>query len=122
MAGFEPLIIAAGQIEQASGRRLELKKINLGPEVVIPVTSNTITITQSFHFLDGPVTGVQGLRTINGGVEGDLLLVFGNNVRLRTVPAGNITMPDNFRLRQDESVLFIFRDTRWRQLFRMDYP
>jgi hypothetical protein len=116
MPGFQPLIIVDGQIESLGDRQLEVKKLNIGGEEIINVTSDTVTVTRSNHFLENANSGVQQVDTILGGDEGDLLLLKGNDIRLRT--NGNLQMSSNYRLEPGRSIVFIHTGGDWLELAR----
>lgn len=117
MAGFQPLIIDAGQIERAGSRRTEIRWLNFGPLAVINVTSSTITATQTLHFLQGNGGPRKNVDNILGGQESDLLIVGGNNVRLRSV--GNLVLGTaNILIDPGESAMLIFVGSNWFELSR----
>jgi len=115
MPGLEPLTIEEGLIQVAAGRRVEIQKLNIGPLVTIPVSSSTVTVTGSFHFLNNVGGGNQNVDNILGGVEGDILVLGGSGIRLRSV--GNLSLPSNFLLQTGKSIVLVFIGN-WFQLSR----
>lgn len=111
MSGFQPLVIDQGMIRRVGGDRSEVKFLNVGEGVAVPVVGQAITITQSFHFTDSPVN--VDLRTINGGQEGDILFYAARRVRIRT--GGNILK--NLNRLNDEAVALILTPIGWAPLF-----
>ncbi len=117
MAGLQPLTIEAGMIQLIGDRRTELRRINLGPISPIVVTSDTIVVQFSSHFLDGNGGGTKNVDFILGGVEGDLLVLFGDNVRVRN--NGNVDFGPNMLFNNPrKSLTLLFRNNFWYELSR----
>ena len=100
-------------------------KLNLGsPGTALTITSTTITITQSWHQVtaSGNQTA-RTIRTINGGVEGDILLLSKDPTSPGDVivddNSGNIQCAGNFTLTNlADKIGFIYHGTQWCELFR----
>ena len=100
-------------------------KLNIGSAgAPLTVTSNAISITRSFHSLVASGTTAQRqLRTINGGLEGDILVL-----RLdATSPQptiiddnnGNIQSAGDFTLSNPKDLIaFLYDGTDWCELCR----
>lgn len=99
-------------------------KLNLGSPPALTVTTNAVTITNSWHQLSASGTSSQRqLRTINGGVTGDLLIltkaasspgdvVIDDNV-------GNIQASGDFTLSNPaDTIMFLFDGSQWIELGR----
>src|SRR5688572_1883889 len=114
---FSPLIMMMGQIQQAGLEKLYLPNINLGVPPTILVSGPTITKTTSVvNLLKSTPGGSIDLLTINGGEEGDYLIVFGDNVKLKRT--GNISMPSDFTLEPDRCIVLFFWNGVWNQVSR----
>ncbi len=64
----------------------DLRKLNFNAASELTISSGAITITQSLHRVDGEGDAADDLATINGGTEGDLLILYPENA------ARNITL------------------------------
>jgi hypothetical protein len=117
MPGFEPILAVEGQLETASGRRVELNRINLGPQDYV-LAANTVTIHKTNTFLDGGLGSRVSVETILGGQESDLLLLFADNVRLMT--SGNITISSNFKMDFGDSIMLFYVQGSWIELSRTE--
>ena len=116
MAGLQPLVIVDGQIEALGDRKLEIQKLNLGTEELILVSSDTVTITGSHHYLENAGGGVQNVDDILGGEEGDFLILKGNDIRIRQ--NGNIQMSSNYRLEPGRTLVLLFAGGVWLEIAR----
>jgi len=119
VAGLQPLVIVDGQIEALGDRKLEIQKLNLGTEELIlvgPAPGNSVTITGSHHFLENATGGVRNVDNILGGEEGDMLILKGNDIRLRG--AGNLEMSSNYRLEPGRTIVFLFAGGVWLEIAR----
>ena len=55
--------------------------INMGPSPTLTIASDTITVTKSYHKIDTEgAAATDNLSTINGGTDGDLLILRSTNV------------------------------------------
>ena len=106
MSGFQPLVYE-GMIRQVGGDRTETKFLNFGPITNTPVIAETLTITQTFVRSFAPNN--VNLRTIIGGEIGDLLVLYGRRVRIRT--GGNILK--NVARLQRETVMLVLTPGGW---------
>ena len=100
-------------------------KLNIGSAgAPLTVVSNTVTMTRSFHSLVASgTTTLRSLRTINGGLEGDILIL-----RLdATSPqpaiiddnSGNIQSAGNFTLSSPKDLIaFLYDGTDWCEIAR----
>ncbi|MEX0827570.1 MAG: hypothetical protein WD005_01320 [Haliea sp.] len=88
------------------------------------VTANTVTMSRTFHRLSATGTTVQrSLRTINGGTEGDVLVLRKDADSLGNIiiddAAGNIQSAGNFTLTSPKDLIaFLFDGTDWCELCR----
>jgi len=101
-----PLILVDGQIEQAG-------RLNIGNFEHIVATSTTITISNSFVRLTSP--SMQNVDTILGGNQGDVLILFGNNVGLRRRNNGNLELRSNTLLNNNRSTMLVCVGPFWVQ-------
>ena len=115
MSGLQPLSAVLGQIEAIGDRRIEINRLNLGNFDPV-LAQNTVTIEKTFTLLVGPAFGRQNVDTILGGEQGDILILFGNNVRLRG--NGNLIIPNNFALDLFDSIIFISSGSQWIEINR----
>jgi len=102
-------------------------KLNLGPiGAALVVTTNAVTITASYHQLQATGTAAQrSLRVINGGVEGDILVLRkdstspGDVIIDDNAVGGNIQSAGDFTLTNEKDMIaFIFDGTSWCELSR----
>jgi len=93
MVRKKPLMIYAGGVETLQVQdRLNLGRLNLGPMTQLTVAANAITVTGSIHsiFSAGTTIALRRVITINGGEDGDIILL-----RQAVGSAGTITLTDN---------------------------
>lgn len=99
-------------------------KLNLGTPTTLTLVSNIITITRSTHLVSATgSTTLRSVRTINGGVEGDILILSKSPVSPGDViiddNAGNIRCAGNFNLTDPaDKIGFIYQSSLWHELFR----
>lgn len=111
-----PLAVFNGQIEAIGDRKTSVKWLNFGPAAVIPA-SETITATQTLLFISAPPGQRVDVVNILGGEQGDLLIVFGNNIRLQS--SGNIDISsNNLNIDFFDNIVFIFGIDKWREIGR----
>lgn len=107
----------AGQLQQAGNIKLSLPNINLGVPSTILVSGPVITVNTSVvNLVKSTPGGDIDLTTINGGEEGDLLIAFGDNVKLKR--SGNISMPSDFTLQPERCIVLYFWNAKWNQVSR----
>jgi len=112
-----PLIVLNGQIHQAGLTKLDLPNINIGVPPTVIVTTNTVTKTLSTINLVKVGGGID-VHTINGADEGDLLWVYGENVKLKR-NGGNLTgLPGDFTLDPGRCIVLHFWGGEWKQVSR----
>ena len=84
---------------------LEVGQYNYTDATKLTIADGAVTITQSAHTIDGESGDADDLKTINGGENGDYLIIYPNNAarNITLVDTGNIltsndvdyTIPDN---------------------------
>ncbi len=113
-----PLIVINGLVQRSKDNTVRISKINFGPQVNIDVSSNTITITNSFHFVTntGP-SGTQNIDTILGGEEGDFVIFEGDKVRFRN-NQDNIRLKSNYVLKNEKTLTLVYNGTTWIEVAR----
>jgi hypothetical protein len=104
----QPLIMRNGLFQSAEDEKVQIKRLNLGPSEPLLVTGSTINVNSTLHHLISS-SGFSFVDTINGGEEGDLLILTGERVRLRR--GGNIASP--VRLIDDKAKSLIFINSEW---------
>uniref|UniRef100_A0A6M3KV48 Uncharacterized protein n=2 Tax=viral metagenome TaxID=1070528 RepID=A0A6M3KV48_9ZZZZ len=105
----------------------EIGLINLTDDTELTIAAGVITATQSWHTVDTAADGAtDDLDTINGGTEGDLLIISPNNAA-RTVVAkhgtGNLNLASgaDFTMDEDDDFLMLLYDgTNWQELSRSE--
>jgi len=121
MTRRKPLVIRAGWIERLQvGDLLDFGKLNLGPVSQLTVVSGAVTITRSYHSIFSAAN--VNLTTINGGEEGDILVIRGAatsgtiSVRDNTV---NLRLAGNFSLSDaTDTMVMLFDGANWIELCR----
>lgn len=116
MSGFQPLIIDQGLIQAVGDKRVEIKRLNFGPLTTINVTTDTIIAQQTLHFLNATGVFTINVDFILDGEESDLLILGGNNIRLRSV--GNLSLSSNLLLQPGRSIVLLFVAGAWFELSR----
>ncbi len=99
------------------------KFLQLGPATELTIASGVITVTGSYHRVDTQSdASSDDLDTINGGTDGDILVLRAIN-SLRTVVMKDGV--DNLRLAGDfsldhvgDTIMLIFYDSTWNELSR----
>lgn len=114
MTGFQPIVVAAGTLEQVGTRRTEILKLNLGPPNVITTGAASIPFDRTVTRIIG---SGQDITTITGGAVGDVAIVAGQNCRLRN-NIGNLILASNFVLQGGRSIVLYFTGTNWVELNR----
>lgn len=110
-----PLVIVDGLIQQlGQGERLTVNRLNIGEWENLFAVSSTVTVSSSFVRLRS--NSMQDVDTILGGEEGDVLVLFGNNIRLRRIPGGNLRLRSSITmLNANRSTLLVYTGSFWVQ-------
>jgi hypothetical protein len=121
VARRKPLVEHDGRIERLQvGDLLNIGKLNLGPVVLLTVVASTITITGSHHYIFSPT--VANLNTINGGVEGDILILrgdVGSAIITAKDNTTNLRLAGNFAINNPtDTMVLLFDGTNWLELAR----
>lgn len=98
-----------GLTQAADGIKVTIPILNLGQSTPVSLTGGEITINSSIHHVVSGRFGV--LDTINGGEEGDLLLLTSSDVVFIST-TGNIEGRPR-RLSSDNITSFVFIDGKW---------
>lgn len=86
------------------------KRLALSPPVFVNVTGD-FTMTASVH--EAVAASNTNVENIFGANAGELLLLFGDKVRLRKT-GGNLSgMANNFKLKPKRSILLYFTGSLW---------
>jgi hypothetical protein len=113
-----PLGIIGGLLQQLGENKIYLPNINLGPPQVINVTSNAVTKAKSvIRLIKVPVGGTIDLHFINGGEDGDLLIAFGTDVKLKR-NVGNLAIDSDLTLEPGRSIVMYLDAGKWQELCR----
>jgi hypothetical protein len=125
MALRKPLTVDGPQITRLQiGDILRVERLNLGViGDAVPVLLNTITMTQSRHQLFATGTAAQRtLRTIFGGVEGDILILQISPLSSACIlddNTGNLRLAGDFTLTNPrDKIVLLFDDPDWHELVR----
>lgn len=120
MSGFQPLIVVSGQKEQASDRRVEILRLNIGPAVSINVITPTVTITKSCQRLSNLTISNIIITTILGGLEGDVVLLLSGTMtkKLKLQPGVGISIPSVFEFKDFRTITLYRNATGWEQIAR----
>lgn len=113
MSISEALVLLGGQLQRAGDTTVQCNRFALGPPVPLAVSGNSFTMTHSVHELSNSGNGTQNVDAIFGGEQGEVLFLFGDGVRLRNRNNGNIRIPSNYRIRNDQTALLYFTGTVW---------
>lgn len=105
----DPLIVRNGLMQSAGRTRLRLPRVNVGQSERINVTGPAVTIYRTLHHLAS--VNRQDVYFIDGGQDGDILLLTGENVRL--VPGGNININGNLPLITTIARFFVLISGEW---------
>ena len=121
MTRKKPLLVYAGGVETLQVQdRLNLGRLNLGPMTQLTVAADAITVTGSIHSVFAAGTTLVQLITINGGQDGDIILLrkaaVGPSIRLKDND-GNLRLSGDFDLTNaaDFAVLY-FDGSFWYEL------
>ena len=120
MTRRKPLVIRGGGVERLQvGDLLDFGKLNLGPVSQLTIVSQAVTITGSYHSLFTAANA--NLVTINGGVEGDILVVrgAGGGAISARDNTGNLRLAGNFSISSaNDTMVLMFDGTNWIELCR----
>jgi hypothetical protein len=121
MTRRKPLVIRGGGIERLQvGDLLDFGKLNLGPVSQLTVVSSTVTITGSYHSIFSAANA--NLTTINGGGEGDVLVIrgaaTGGDIAVKDA-IGNLLLAGNNTFSDKSDTMVLLHDgANWIELFR----
>jgi len=102
-----------GVVQAALDERVTIWKLNIGPSESILVTNDTVQVNSTLHhFMSSGGTKI--VKTITGGVEGDLLVLTGHKVKL--AKGGNININSKIRLKENKAILFVYINTLWTRI------
>jgi hypothetical protein len=104
----QPLIMRAGLLQSSGDEKLSLPRVNFGPSVPIYVTDNSIDVFATMHHLIPD--GENQVDTINGGEEGDVLILTGEGVIVRQMDGPHRWV---FRLDDSNVLTLIFIHGSW---------
>lgn len=99
-----------------------LTQLNLGTDSTLTIASGAITVTRSRHLIDTEGSAAtDDLTTINGGAEGDVLLLqIVSNSRVVTIKnSGNIYLRSGTDIKLDnvyEVIAFLYDGTEWNEI------
>ena len=99
--------------------------VNTAADSELTISSGAITATKSFHNVDTESDGASDdLDTINGGSDGDVLVLIANNTG-RTVVCkdgtGNLNLSGDFSLdNTEDSITLIFDGSNWLEMATAD--
>jgi len=98
-------------------------KLNLDGQTELTISGGAITITSSFHTVDTESNdATDDLDTINGGAEGDILILrSANNARDVTVKdaTGNLKLAGDFTLGEiADTIMLLYSGSNWLELSR----
>lgn len=122
------IITLTEHLRVADTGRVSLRQLNFASRSTLTIASDAITVTRSFHLVDtegGAAT--DDLKTINGGAEGDILILMPAN-DAHTVVLKNNASGGNLKLaRADfsmdglwDAIVLISDGTNWYELSRSD--
>ena len=100
-------------------------QFNLDVAGLLTIATAAITVTKSFHRIEGEGAAADTLSTINGGVEGDVLVLRSNTTAndITIDEAGNIILntAGSFILTDvQDTIVFIFDGSNWLEISRSD--
>ncbi|MDF1498790.1 MAG: carbohydrate binding domain-containing protein, partial [Patescibacteria group bacterium] len=79
----------------------------------LTLSSNAITVTQTYHTVDEEGTAIDDIDTINGGAEGDLLVIRGFDIDYLVTAkdgTGNLELAGDFALTDPNDALVLMYD------------
>lgn len=127
MAYRRPLLLHPYGLEQLPATdRVQLNFLNLGAKGPnLTPTANAITVTTGRHslFTTAATAALRTLTTINGGLDGDVIVIQGIAAGSSTVPIkdndGNLKLAGDFSVDQLYDTLMLMKDgTIWIELMR----
>lgn len=97
--------------------------LNIGSPIELTISSGAVTITQSWHTIDTEGDAASDdLDTINGGSEGDLLIISRNAVGRDVVAkdgTGNLRLAGDFTIDSNaDLLLLLYRSSVWTEISR----
>lgn len=121
MARRRPLVLRGGNVERLQvGDLLDFGKLNLGPVSQLTIVSQAVTITGSYHSLFTATNA--NLVTINGGTEGDVLVIRGATGTAAIAVkdnSGNLALAGNNTINHPtDTMVLLFDGTNWIELCR----
>ena len=107
--------------------RGEVGSVNLKDDTTLTIAAGVITATQSYHAVDTEgAAASDDLDTINGGAEGDLLIIYPINAAHTIVAkhaTGNLNLAGgaDFTMDEDDDFLMLLHDgALWQQIGRAE--
>lgn len=105
----------------------EVKVLNLTDQTELTIAAGVITVTQSYHNVDTEAdAATDDLDTINGGLQGDILIIC-PNIATRTIVAkhgtGNLNLASgaDFTMDEDDDYLvLLYNGSLWQQIGRSE--
>lgn len=86
-----PVTIQEGNLEVIGNRSIHRALFNLGPAIILIIDTGEVTVTQSYNKLAAESGATDTLDTINGGVDGDMVIFLADTGDTITISeAGNI--------------------------------
>lgn len=86
------LEVRGGNFRVNGHRSIHSAIFNLGPAVVLTIDTDEVTISQSYHKIAAESGTADDLVTINGGVDGDVIILIADTGDTITITeTGNIT-------------------------------
>jgi hypothetical protein len=94
----------------------------LGPGTTLTMAAGAVTVTGSFHVIDTSGGAAENLNTINGGVDGAILVLKSFSVaRVPTLKdgAGNLALAGDFAMdATGDTIMLLYLSGTWRELSR----
>lgn len=119
---MRPLGIIAGRIRQLT--RILAECLSFGSPTTLTISAASITVTKSFHKVDTPSAPgtTTNLTTINGGQQGDILVLMAAN-DAKTISCrdntGNLRLAGNFNLDSAvDTITLMYDGAVWVELCR----
>lgn len=106
-----------GNLEIVGNRGIFNSRLNLGSEVALTIDTGEITVTQSYHSVAAESGTADSLDTINGGIDGDFLVLLAATGHTITVTEnGNIEVTGGIDTMDDdeyEMMIYNGRTSKW---------
>ena len=107
--------------------RGEVGRINVADDTTLTIATGVITATQTYHAVDTEAAGAtDDLDTINGGAEGDLLIIFPVDATHTVVAkhgTGNLNLAAGVDFTMDENddfLMLLYDGALWQELSRSE--